>query len=178
MMTRRWTGLVVLLILGTIPAVSGRPETIPERKSGASSIEQVKALVEAPIQRLGRSRASMQAALGPPAAVRTEQVANPHEPSQMDQIHTLTYPGLVIRLYDVVAFKKEMLLSVRMTQNYPGLLPELMGQNERTIISALGPPTISGREVWEYKDDEGNDQVRVEFKDAVVVAVEWNYYVD
>jgi len=177
-MTRRWTGLVVLLTFATVPADSGRPETTAERKSGASSVEQVKALVEAPIQRLGRSRASVQAALGSPSSVRIEQVANPHLPSQVDQIHTLTYPGLVIRLYDVVAFKKEMLLSVRMTQNYPGPLPDLIGQTERAIISSLGPPTISGGTVWEYHDDEGNDQVRVEFKDSVVVAVEWNYYVD
>lgn len=178
MMTGRWICLVVLLILAMIPAVSGRPETTPGRQSDVSSVEQVNALIEAPIQRLGRSRASVQATLGPPSSVRTEQIANPHNPGQTDQIHTLTYPGLIFRLYDVVTLNKELLLSVRMTHNRPGLLPELIGQNEKAILSSLGSPTISGGEVWEYHDDEGNDQVRVEFRNSVVVAVEWNYYVD
>jgi len=177
-MTGRWTVLVVLLILGSVTAVSSRPETSPEQTSGASSVEQANVLVDAPIRRLGGSRASVQAQLGPPSSVRTEDFANRHDPGQRDQIHTLTYQGLVIRLYNVVAFKKEMLLSVRMTQNYPALLPELIGQHERAIISSLGSPTILAGEVWEYQDAEGNDQMRIEFKDSVVVAVEWNYYVD
>jgi hypothetical protein len=177
-MTGRRTALVVLLILGMAAAVSGRPETTPEQQSRPSAVEQVKVLVEAPIRGLGRSRDSIQAALGPPSSVRKEEVTNPHDPRQTDQVHTLTYPGLVIRIYDVVVFKKEILLSVRMTQNHSRLLPDLIGQNEKAIIASLGSPKTSGNEVWEYHDEEGNDQVRIEFKDAAVVAVEWNYYLD
>lgn len=161
-----------------VPAVLAGPETSPGQESGALPTAQVKALIDAPIRRLGQSRASVQATLGPPSSVWKEEVANPHDPKQTDQVHTLTYPGLVLRLYDVVLFKKEILLSVRMTRNHPGLLPDLIGQNEKAIISSLGSPTISGGEVWEYHDEEGNNQVRIEFKDAVVVAVEWNFYLD
>lgn len=177
-MTGRWTALVVLLILGMVPAISGGPAITPEQESGPSAVEQVKVLIKAPIRRLGQSRASVQATLGPPSSVWKEEVANPHDPRQTDQVHTLTYPGLVIRLYDVVVFKKEILLSVRMTQNHPGLLPDFIGQTETAINSSVGSPTISGGEVWEYHDEEGNNQVRIEFKDAVVVAVEWNFYLD
>lgn len=60
----------------------------------------------------------MQAALGQPASVRMEQIANSHDPSQTDQIHTLTYPGFVIRLYDAVAFKKRKGTGLLLGANY------------------------------------------------------------
>lgn len=177
----RWSALVVLLILGTAPVVSCTWQE-SRRQASARYIDQVNALVNAPMKEFGKGRNAIQAKLGVPSSITTKQFANRHDPKQIDLIHTLSYRGLVIWIYDVVAFKKEMIASVRMTENRPGLLPELIGKNERAIKAMFGVPHRKTGTVFEYTpiydDEPGDDVVMIEFRNSIVEAVEWDFYLD
>jgi hypothetical protein len=156
-------------------------ETLAERKAAFN--KHIKELVSAPLKNLGENLTSVQSKLGTPSALNTERLTNRHNPKQTDQIHTLTYKGLVVRIYDVPSFKKEMLLTVRLTENRPGLLPELIGQSEKTIKDTFGDPTSVDGAIFKYMpvynvDEPGEDVVKIQFNNSIVSFVEWNYYVD
>ena len=180
-MIKHWTGILVLLILGTVLVVSCTREE-SRRRATSSHIEQVNALVNAPMKQFGKGRSAIQAKLGAPSSATSRQYQNRHDPTQIDLIHTLSYQGLVIRIYDVVAFKKEMLGSVRMTRNRPGILPELIGKDERAIKAMFGVPHRKKGTLFEYNpvydDEPGEDVVVIEFRNSIVEAVEWDFYLD
>ncbi len=170
-----------LLILYILSVISCHRETPAERK--AAFIKHINELISAPMKNLGESPSSVQSKLGPPSIISTEQLTNRHNPKQIDQIHTLTYKGLVVRIYDVPSFKKEMLLTVRLTENRPGLLPELIGQDEKTIKEKFGDPTSVDGAIFKYipvynVDDPGEDIVKIQFNNSIVSSVGWFYYVD
>jgi hypothetical protein len=76
-----------------------------------------------------------------------------------------------------------MLLSVRLTENCPGVLPELIGQSEKAIKAKFGDPRRVNGAVFEYMpvyniEEPGEDVIKIEFNNSVVSAVEWAYYVD
>jgi hypothetical protein len=57
-----------------------------------------------------------------------------------------------------------MLLTVRLTENQPGLLPELIGQGEKTIRDKFGDPTGVYGAIFKYMpvynvDEPGEDIV-------------------
>ncbi len=134
--------------------------------------------VAAPMNELGESRDSVQTKLGLPLAVKVERIPNAHIPTQTDEIQTLIYQGVSIRIYKVVELGKEMLLSVRMTQNHPEALPDLIGRDRKDILSSFGVPVVVKSEVWKYEAGETKTSMQIEFEGAMVVAVQWDYYVD
>ena len=172
---------ISLLMFSILSVISCNRQTPAERN--ALYVKQVNDLVNSAIKRLGENRHSVQSILGAPSASSTEQIRNQHNPKQTDQIRTLTYRGLVVRIYDVPAFNKEMLLSVRMTENMPGVLPDLIGKSEKTINAKFGDPIRTKGTVFEYIpvyniDEPGEDIVKIEFSNSIVSAIEWFYYVD
>ncbi len=170
-----------LLILCILSAFSCHRETPAERKAAFN--KQINELVSAPLKNLGENLTSVQSKLGTPSDLNTERLTNRHDPKQTDQIHTLTYKGLIVRIYDVPSLKKEMLLTVRLTENKPGLLPELIGQSQKTIKEKLGDPMRVDGAIFTYVpvynvDEPGEDVVKIHFNNSIVSSVEWNYYVD
>lgn len=158
-------------------------EKSTSRQSDEVNIERVNELVNTPIKQLGESTHSVQAILGTPSTSVVDQLANRHNPKQKDQIYTLTYKSLVVRIYDATSIKKEMLLSVRMTENQPGVLPELIGKTEKFIKDQFGEPQSKDINTFKYIpvyniDEPGEDVVKIEFKNSLVSAVEWDYYTD
>ena len=133
----------------------------------------------APRDNLGESRESIQMKLGPWISLETKEVENRHDPEQMDNYYILNYNGLIIIIIE--AFAKEMLLDVTMTQNYPGILPELIGLNRETIELRFGPTNQpEGKYLIYTAVDDGysQDTVSFIFEQDVVVSVEWSYYID
>jgi hypothetical protein len=170
-----------LLILCLSCMISCHGETPAERK--AMLAKHINELIAAPLKNLGEDRRSVQSRLGAPSSLNTEQLSNRHNPAQTDQTHTLAYQGLIIRIYDVPSFKKEMLLTVRLTENRSGLLPELIGQSEKAIKDRFGNPAGVDGTVFRYipvynTDEPGEDVVKIQFSDSLVSSVEWIYYVD
>lgn len=104
------------------------------------------------------------------------------QPEHVDKIHTINYNGITVRVYEVVAHKKELLLSVGITSNRPGVLPELVGKNEGEIKAILGTPFQTRGQEWDFKtiyqDEPGEDILSLKFGNGRVVSAEWNFYVD
>jgi hypothetical protein len=150
-------------------------------KPPSSFAEEVNILIEAPRRTLGNSRGSIQAKLGPWSSINTKKIPNRHEETWIDNIYSITYEGLVLHVYDVVAWKKEMLTAVSMTKNCSKALPQFIGTTKDAITERFGSPARATEEAMEYVpvlDSEGEDVVRFKLRDRVVVAVEWVYYID
>ncbi len=181
---RRYAGVgfALFLMLQSSFIAVGAEVSEPQGPLGTSFTENLRVLAGIPVQQFGRSTAAMTAKLGPPLSMRSKDVSNKHEPSQIDRIKTFNYKGLVVSIYDVVIYKKEILLSVRMTKNRPGVLPVLIGKDEKSIKTKYGNPDRVERHIHEYVladyEDTGIDRICIEFRNSSVVAVEWNYYVD
>jgi len=174
---------MVLLLMVHIHVSDAADEVKPPLGTRESSIaENVRALISAPAQHLGKSAATIVAALGKPLSISSEDTPNKHQPSQIDRIKTITYEGLVISIYDVVAYEKEMLLSVRMTRNRPGILPALIGEDENAIKANYGNSEHVRGTIHDYVltdgDDTASDMVSIDFNESKVVTVEWSYFVD
>ncbi|MCJ7547957.1 MAG: hypothetical protein MUP30_14265 [Deltaproteobacteria bacterium] len=175
--------LIILLLNVSIEKIKPQKKELPKNEQMFGSyIERLNTMVNAPMKEFGKGRTAIQAKLGAPSSVTTEQIINRHDPKQIDLIHTLSYRGLVIRIYDVVALGRELLASVRMTDNRPDILPELIGKNERDIRVMFGDPDIKKGTLFKYApiyhDEPGGDVVRIEFRNSVVVAVQWDFYLD
>jgi hypothetical protein len=174
----------IALVLATmllLTVASCNKGELPQPRPPSSFVEEVNALVDAPRKTLGNSRSSIQAKLGPWSSIKTEKVANRHEKGWIDNVYTITYDGLVLSVYDVVAWKKEMLIAVSMTKNSPKILPEFIGKTEAAISEKFGSPARASEEAIEYvpvRDVIGEDVVRFKLRHKIVVAVEWVYYID
>jgi hypothetical protein len=138
-------------------------------------------LLKATIDKVGNSRSSVAAQIGKPLSISTEFVDNPNEPLQDDRIHTLTYDGIIIWIYQTAANNKERLLSLRMTKNRIEILPELIGKSKEYISSIFGQPTSYKEGKIRYysldDDESGLGFVELEFKNSSVEAVELTYYI-
>ena len=139
-------------------------------------------LLKATIEKVGNSRSSVATQIGKPLSISTEFVANPNEPLQDDRIHTLTYDGIIIWIYQAAEHNKEKLLSVRMTKNRKEVLPELIGKSKEYVISKFGQPTSinEGKTRYDSLDDDesGLGVIELEFENSSVDAVELTYYLD
>ena len=156
------------------------PELLPQEQTAPEShIPEINSLAMAPWENLGESRESIKLKLGPWISLETKEAENRHDPELMDNYYILNYYGLIITIIE--AFEKEMLLDVTMTQNYPGILPELIGLNRETIELRFGPANQTEGKNVEYTavdDAYSQDTVRFIFEQDVVVSVEWSYYID
>jgi hypothetical protein len=136
-------------------------------------------LVMAPIRAMGQSRESIKEKLGPWISLETKTITNRHEVGQNDKTYTVKYDGLILTLYEVVKVKKEMLVSVRMTKNYPRILPELIGLKRGVVETRFGASKPGG-ETYKYalQDGIGENSVICKFDGDTLVQVEWSYYLD
>jgi hypothetical protein len=156
------------------PEILLQEQTTPE-----SHVQEINSLAMAPREILGDSRESIKMKLGPWISLETKQAENRHDPEQMDNYYILNYNGLIIIIIEASA--REMLLDIAMTQNYPGILPELIGLNRETIELRFGPANQPEGKYLKYTavdDGYSQDTVGFIFEQDVVVSVEWSYYID
>ena len=94
----------------------------------------------------------------------------------------MTYSGITVQVYEVTAHGKDLLLSVRMTANQRGLLPEIIGITAQDTTARLGSPSIKSEHGWGYKTTyegaDGEDSMILKFKNNIVESVEWHFYLD
>lgn len=112
--------------------------------------------------------------LGKPKTVNMKKVPNKYHPSAEDTIKTLTYPGLVVEVYQVPKFKKEFIISLAVTKRQDKLrLPVTVGASRDFVLSRLGEPPQDDGDALTY----GNDYVdlKIGFKDSKVSRIEWYY---
>jgi len=102
-------------------------------KSPEYYISEVYSLVWAPVDNIGETREAIQKKLGLWISLETKEVENLYDSNQTDTVYILNYSGLILRIYE--AASRDILVVVTMTQNYPGILPELIGLSRDKIES-------------------------------------------
>lgn len=171
-----FVGVVLLSYAAKTPSNIHSPEKI----SSGQSLQEINSLLMAPLKNIGQSRESARAKVGPWISSKTKTIANRHDADKIDNIYTLKYDGLILEIYEAVEWKKEMLLSVRMTQNQPRILPALIGSKREAIGSRFGPSEQTNSEELKYsvEDEIGKHSVIFKLHNNIVVNIQWSYYLD
>lgn len=176
---RRARIILLMLCAGAVVSCAVTASVEPRRVTP----EERRQFVDLPRDHLGESRSAVRAVLGEPDWEILEPVANRHYPEHTDQLHTLYYPGLVIRILEATLSPGgDLLISVRMSENRTNVLPPLIGLTTREITSTYGLPSRTDGHAFEYANieepQEGEDFVSIRFDKGAVAEVEWNFYVD
>ena len=80
---------------------------------------------------------------------------------------TLSYPGLVVEVYQARKFKKELIMRLTMTKRQKELkVPVTLGASRDFVFSRLGQPSQNEGDIIIY-GDEGRD-LNIQFKDSKV----------
>jgi hypothetical protein len=112
--------------------------------------------------------------LGKPKSVNVTKVPNRHDPSAEDTIRTLTYPGMVVLVYQVPKFKKEFIVGVTLTKRQERFrLPVTVGASRDFALSRLGQPFEDDGDTIFYGVENGN--LSIQFVDSKVSRIEWSY---
>jgi len=172
--------LIHLFVLSSVVIAEEHVQAIQEG-TAIKSTGPINALLKTTSDKIGNSRSDVAAKIGKPLSISTEFIDNPNEPLQDDRIHTLTYDGIIIWMYQTATNNKERLLSLRMTKNIREKLPELIGKSKEYIISTFGQPSSITEGKFKYdsldEDKSGLGFMELEFKNSSVDAVELTYYI-
>jgi len=116
----------------------------------------------------------------PPIKHQIEKVENLHVEGQIDEWHSLEYPGIKLKYYRVVPEKRNILRSIELkSANYILPFGIKLGSTREFITSIIGKPTTSGPDLIEYEcGDPYTQTVSFEFKDGRLWAVQWDNEID
>jgi hypothetical protein len=143
-----------------------------------------KLFLTTPRSDVGINRTKLEARFGQPLGVGTDYVPSPTKPGTKDNVVTLEWPDLRIRLYVASATNVVSLLGVTTTSNVLELdSPVHIGVDRGTVLRELGGPLYEDGDqvvysLKEESDDLPNDTVRLVFKDDHVVGIDWTYPLD
>jgi len=134
-----------------------------------------------PRTEVGINRAKLEARFGPPMGIGTDYVPSPTNAGTKDNVVTLEWPDLRVRLYVASATSIVSLLGVTTTSDVLKLdSPVHVGVDRGTVLRELGGPLYEDGDQIVYSlkedgDDLPNDTVRLVFKDDHVVGIDWTY---
>lgn len=112
--------------------------------------------------------------LGKPKSENVTKQPNRYDQDTRDMVRTLTYPGLVIVVYQVPKFKKEFIFKLTLTKRPRKFgLPVTLGASRDFVISQLGQPQLEEEDTVTYSS-ELRDLI-IQFQDARVSRIEWRY---
>jgi hypothetical protein len=143
-----------------------------------------KLFLTTPRTNVGINRAKIEARFGRPVGVGTDYVPSPTKPEAKDNVVTLEWPDLRIRLYVDSATSVVSLLGVTTTSDVLKLdSPVHVGVDRGTVLRELGGPLYEDADqvvysLKEESDDLPNETVRLVFKDDLVVGIDWTYPLD
>lgn len=178
-MTRHNILRLTAILLTSLLFCACTMKAVSLRSLGTTREKRLAAFVYYPMEHLGGTRKSIQEKLGQPSGITIEKIANRHDPTKIAEIVTLTYPGIVCRIYNVVLFQKELLISVHMTKNHSEMT-NVIGLQQPAIEEQLGLPSkVLGTAIeYDAKSETGDDLVTLEISQGIITAVSWSYYVD
>jgi len=129
---------------------------------------------------LGKRRAEIVGHLGNPEKSTVRRVRNLHDPGKTDQIFTLNYPGLMVKIYRVSEDGREMITDVVVTGTQYRLKEGLSVGSPLTLVQKrLGSATTRKSGYVEYQsEDSAPSQVRFYHKEGKITKVAWGFYVD
>jgi len=186
-LSRRCARRVGLVCLAAAVLVTGIVCPVPQGITGSE--EQREEYAATPINRfifdgfdfpLGKSRRQIVEHLGNPQKSTVRRVRNLHDPGKTDQVFTLNYPGLTVKIYRVSEDGREMITDVAVTGTQYRLKEGLSVGNPLSLVQGrLGSPTIRKPGYVEYQsEDSAPSQVRFYHKEGRITKVAWSFYVD
>ena len=134
-----------------------------------------------PLENVGINRAKLEARFGRPSGIGTDYVPSPTQAGAKDNVVTLEWPELRVRLYVSSATNVVSLLGVTTTADVLKLdSPVHIGVDRGTVLRELGGPLYEDDNqivysLKEESDELPNDTVRLVFKDDRVVGIDWTY---
>ncbi len=140
-----------------------------------------KLFLTTPRHDVGINRAKLEARFGRPLEVGTDYIPSPTDPGAKDNIVTLEWPELRVRLYVSSGTNTVSLLGVTTTSDVLELdSPVHIGVDRGTVLRELGGPLFEDADqivysLKEESDDAPGDTVRLVFRDDRVVGIDWTY---
>jgi hypothetical protein len=113
---------------------------------------------------------------GKPTKHVVEKVENTHVEGQIDEWHSLEYPGIKLKYYRVVPEKRNILRTLELVSSgYTLPFGIRIGATRESITSILGKPSTSGPDAIEYEcGDPYSRTVSFEFKKGRLFAIQWD----
>jgi hypothetical protein len=182
MLEKRAVGalLILLLPLATCRRGTGDEEAVSEQ-SAATPVE---AFFRYGPVKLGATRAELRRQLGEPDSVRASAVANRHDPSLVDSVLTLHYPGLTAGIYRAMFDGRELLTELVITDDRH-LRPESplrMGMSPAEVQLVLGAPSGGAGDTLRYTctscDAAGNDVLELLLPGDELRRIALHYWID
>jgi len=117
---------------------------------------------------------------GKPIKHVVEKVENLHVEGQIDEWHSLEYPGIKLKYYRVVPEKRNILRTLELVSSkYVLPFGIRLGSTRESITSILGKPSTSGPDAIEYEcGDPYIQTVSFEFKSGKLIAIQWDNEID
>jgi len=143
-----------------------------------------KLFLATPRENVGIDRAKLEARFGRPLGIGTDYLPSPTKAGAKDNVVTLEWPELRVRLYVSSATHAVSLLGVTTTSDVLDLAsPVHIGVDRATVLRELGGPLFEDADqivysLKEESDDLPNDTVRLVFRDDRVVGIDWTYPLD
>jgi hypothetical protein len=158
-------------------STTARSETVSDASAGPGiDLSTLLARADQP----GDVRAMLEKLL-PPSRISKQPIPNTHWPAQIDTIRTLHYPGLEIIVYHVSASRRDIVRTIRVSDDdwatRDGLSVGLSRAQVRTI---KGEPDRLENDKWIYEvgDVLTWTTLHVDFEGDHVASLAWHYYID
>jgi hypothetical protein len=138
-------------------------------------------LLTAPQSIVGADQGKIQARFGAPDSIATDFRPSSKQGAKPDDILTLDWPQLRIRLYVSAATNSVSLLGVTATSDVLKIdSPVHVGVDRGTVLRELGGPAYEDENQIVYALPQGQDKappptVRIVFRDERVVGFDWTY---
>ncbi|MCX7715808.1 MAG: hypothetical protein N2Z73_00135 [Endomicrobia bacterium] len=127
----------------------------------------------------GSSIKEVKSKLGSPVKHEVKKVENKHIKGQIDELHTLVYNGLTIKILVLSDTKKELVVDITISsKDWQKNLNLGVGRNSSYIKKLLGPPVDIDKNYWIYIIDEYGSQVKFNFENDIVKEVSIFPYID
>jgi hypothetical protein len=138
-------------------------------------------LLTAPLDKVGIDKGTMQARFGAPQSVSTDYYPSPAAPGLKNDVVTLDWPQLRVRLHVDGGTQAVTLLGVTATADVLKIdSPVHIGVDRGTVLRELGGPLYEDEIQIVYglsadPTDRTNPTVRIVFKGDRVVGLDWTY---
>lgn len=134
--------------------------------------------------KLGVTRAELRRQLGEPDSVRATAVANRHDPSVIDSVVTLHYPGLSAEIYRAMFDGRELLSQLVITddRHLRAESPLRLGMSPDEVQLLLGAPSGGAGDTLRYTcnscDAAGNDVLELQLPGRELRRIALRYWID
>ncbi len=176
MRNRSIQSVVILFSLVVLIGCESKKDK-PAAESGNASNPNVNAFLQSGWDfRLGKNIAEIKANLGPPSSEKVEKIKVPPTPGQSEEIHRLSYDGLMVEVDKLTgsAARESLIRLVISNDKYKTKLGLKVGSPQEDVKRVLGEPWGVVRGALIYEEDIGG--LTFYIQNSVVQKIQWEWY--